>query len=113
MNKRLHSTALQLLVGLCLACSPAQSCPSVDSWLEFIRLGDGEHAYLNAADLERRLDMLGQTTDAQWTGGIAAIMPDGERLLLLVLNTGVCGVVRFPAGEEPKFEPLHGTEDRS
>jgi hypothetical protein len=101
-------TGLSAILGFVLLASPsparAETCPSIDFWLEVIRERGGQHRLLNAAELLRSADIFESSADVQrrpWTSGIMTMFPDGSGMVLLNVDTGVCGVIEVPPNHWP------------
>ncbi|MDF1632068.1 hypothetical protein [Mycoplana sp. MJR14] len=76
----------------------AETCPSIDSLLELVRERGGQHRLLDSAELGRSMDTFEGSATARhrsWTSGIMAVFPDGSGLLLLTVNTSVCGIIEI------------------
>lgn len=93
-----------VLLASPIGAARADACPSIDSWLELIRSSGGQHRLLDAAELSRVRDAFGLQADDEhrsWTSGIVTVCPDGRGLVLLNVNTGVCGIIEVPLNRLP------------
>ncbi|MBD9371405.1 hypothetical protein IB238_01970 [Rhizobium sp. ARZ01] len=114
MNKNITKSWTGLraaLVGLLLtsaaSAARADSCPSIDSWLELIRERGGQHRLLNASELARSINMFKGLADLRrrsWTSGIMTVFPNGSGLLLLNVDTSVCGIIELPPNRRPTVQ---------
>jgi len=103
--------AARLALACAFLASPvcparAESCPSIDAWLELIRQRGGQHRLLDAAELARItafLDPPAGRPQQRWTSAIVTAFPDGSSLVLLAVNTAVCGVVQLPPNRWPEW----------
>ncbi|WP_271899430.1 hypothetical protein [Candidatus Phyllobacterium onerii] len=121
MNKDLQQRWTNLsaaLVCTSLVAFPdfarAETCPSIDAWLELIHERGGRHRLLDAVELSDFQDKLERGTVEQhrpWTSAIVTVFPDGKGLVLLNVNTEVCGVIEVPIDRRPSLQKpivLHG-----
>lgn len=93
-----------LLLASSIQAARSDACPSIDFWLERIRERGGQHRLLAPPELSRSLSTLATSAEIQrqgWTSGVIAIFADGSGLMLLNVDTGVCGVIELPPGRWP------------
>jgi hypothetical protein len=98
------STVLACALLVQISAVRADTCPSIDSWLELIRERGGQHRLLDAAELSRTIDVFERLADVQrhpWTSAIVTAFPDGSGLVLLNVNTSVCGIIDVPPNRWP------------
>lgn len=96
-----------LLLASAVGAVQADTCPSIDSWLELVRERGGQHRLLNASELTHSINMLKGFADIQrrsWTSGIMTVFPDGSGLLLLSVDTSVCGIIELPPNRRPTLQ---------
>lgn len=90
-----------LLLASSIQAARPDACPSIDFWLERIRERGGQHRLLDPVELSRSIGTFAASAEIQrqrWTSGVIAIFADGSGLVLLNVNTSVCGVIEVSPG---------------
>lgn len=106
---KIPRSALGTRLGCLLLASSVQptwadACPSIDYWLERIRDRGGQHRLLDPLELSRSIEIFQELAEIQrrrWTSGVLAAFTDGSGLVLLNVDTSVCGVIEVPSERWP------------